>query len=104
MINNFIFDLYGTLVDVRTNEEKKYLWEKLSAFYGFNGAAYTPGQLKKAYREEVEVDLAKESSFQYAELDLENVFRNLYTRKGVEVTKEHVVHTGQFFRIISTQC
>ena len=59
--------------------------------------------MKKAYREEVEAEIAKESSFAYPELDLENVFRNLYTRKGVEVTKEHVVHTGQFFRIISTQ-
>ncbi len=104
MINNFIFDLYGTLVDVRTNEEKNYLWEKLSAFYGFYGAAYTPLQLKKAYKEEVEIELAKESNFAYPELDLEGVFQRLYTRKGVEVTKEHVVHTGQFFRILSTQC
>ena len=25
---NYIFDLYGTLVDIRTNEKKTYLWQK----------------------------------------------------------------------------
>ena len=28
MYQNYIFDLYGTLVDIHTNEKKAYLWEK----------------------------------------------------------------------------
>ena len=27
---NYIFDLYGTLVDIHTDEEKTELWEKLA--------------------------------------------------------------------------
>ena len=29
---NYIFDLYGTLVDIHTDEEKTELWEKLRSF------------------------------------------------------------------------
>ena len=49
MYENYIFDLYGTLVDINTNEEKRRLWEKLALFYGYNGAAYKPKELKRAY-------------------------------------------------------
>ena len=38
---NYIFDLYGTLVDIHTDEEKTELWEKLAQFYGYYGAVYT---------------------------------------------------------------
>ena len=37
---NYIFDLYGTLVDIHTDEEKTELWEKLAQFYGYYGAVY----------------------------------------------------------------
>lgn len=30
MYQNYIFDLYGTLVDIHTNENKHYLWEKMA--------------------------------------------------------------------------
>ena len=39
MYQNYIFDLYGTLVDIHTNEKKAYLWEKMSLFFGRAGNA-----------------------------------------------------------------
>ena len=42
MYQNYIFDLYGTLVDIHTNEKKAYLWKKMSLFFGMKGAAYEP--------------------------------------------------------------
>ena len=47
MYKNYIFDLYGTLVDINTNEEKAYLWKKMAEFYGYYGAHYKPVELKK---------------------------------------------------------
>ena len=47
--DNYIFDLYGTLVDIHTDEEKTELWEKLAQFYGYYGAVYTAEELKNAY-------------------------------------------------------
>lgn len=34
MYKNYIFDLYGTLLDIHTNESKKYLWEKMTGSAG----------------------------------------------------------------------
>ena len=46
---NCIFDLYGTLVDIHTDEMRPQLWEELAAWYRENGAAYMPDELKDAY-------------------------------------------------------
>ena len=51
MYQNYIFDLYGTLVDINTNEWKMYLWEKLRIFYGYYGAHYTARELKNSYEQ-----------------------------------------------------
>ena len=32
--DNYIFDLYGTLVDIHTDESDTAIWEKLAMFYG----------------------------------------------------------------------
>ena len=51
MYQNYIFDLYGTLVDIHTNEKKAYLWKKMSLFFGMKGAAYEPKELRISIEE-----------------------------------------------------
>ena len=51
MYHNFIFDLYGTLVDIHTNENKTSLWKRLALFYSFQGASYTGRDLRNRYRQ-----------------------------------------------------
>ena len=36
--DNYVFDLYGTLVDIHTEEDFPKLWEKLALFFGYYGA------------------------------------------------------------------
>ena len=49
MYKNYVFDLYGTLVDIRTNENKAYLWDKMAEIMGFYGAVYERQELKQKY-------------------------------------------------------
>ena len=49
MYTNYIFDLYGTLIDINTDEESTEFWYKLSLFYSFKGALYTAEELKESY-------------------------------------------------------
>ena len=49
---DLIFDLYGTLVDIHT-EENDLVWEKTAFYFGFYGARYTPEELKAAFRAEL---------------------------------------------------
>lgn len=109
--DNYIFDLYGTLVDITTDEEKNILWKQLALFYGFQGARYSASEIKKRYHEIVELKLkdkkAEESARYgheaYPEIQIEDVFELLYKEKDVEPTKDLIKYTCQMFRISSIE-
>ena len=50
MYRNYVFDFYGTLADIRTDEDNPRLWEKMSEIYCAMGAEYSPYQLQRAFR------------------------------------------------------
>lgn len=107
MYQTCIFDLYGTLADIHTDEEKPELWAKLALFYGYYGARYTGEELQEAYRrltgEMAEKDpLRKDSHEAYPEIRLENVFLQLFAEKDAKADMTLAVHAGQFFRALST--
>ena len=49
MYRHCIFDLYGTLVDIRTDERSPGLWEDMAELYRRRGAAWEPEALQKSY-------------------------------------------------------
>lgn len=49
MYKAYIFDLYGTLVDIRTNEDKRFFWTKMSELYTSLGARYGARDLKARF-------------------------------------------------------
>lgn len=106
MYKNYIFDLYGTLLDIRTNEEKKSLWKKMAAFYSFNGAIYKANKLRSAYTEYVqkEKELVRKHhpEFNHIDIVIDRVFKRLYEDKGVQPSKELVEVTARLFRCLST--
>ena len=87
MYRNYIFDLYGTLLDIRTDEEQEGLWDEMALFYGKEGAVYTPEALKTAYGDacrKEEERLREETGFVYPEIEIGQVFLNLFSQKGAE--------------------
>ena len=100
---NYIFDLYGTLVDIHTEEGEDELWKKLSFFYGFYGAVYEPEELQESYLALVASEKNSYAHEAYPEIELEYVFQKLFEKKGVQADMELAVHAGQFFRILSME-
>ena len=112
---NYIFDLYGTLVDIHTDEDSAFVWEKLSLFMSYHGAQYSPLDLKNAYLKLVKKEQAllitkkpamidrKDSHEATPEIDIKAVFQKLYTNKNIDASDELILHTGQFFRALSTE-
>lgn len=103
MYKNYIFDLYGTLVDINTNETKKILWDKMQELYAFYGAEYTSKELKKEYNRICREEEAKIKKFDYPEMKIERVFKRLFEQKGVKMDTKSIVLVAQFFRITSTK-
>lgn len=101
MYENYIFDLYGTLVDINTNESRRGLWEKFALFYGYNGAIYKSTELKKAYLQEVKKELDSNTKTEYPDIDITVVFQRLYNNKGVDCSKELIFETAKLFRVLS---
>lgn len=112
----YIFDLYGTLVDIHTEEDAPEVWEKLALFYGYYDAIYEPEELRKefrrligqkenAMREEMRTEGGKAADTHEAfpEIEIENVFRELFENKGIMADETLAVHAGQFFRVLSTE-
>ncbi len=107
MFQNYIFDLYGTLIDILTDEENPELWEKMSIFYGYRGAIYSPEELMRKYKEFCkEEKLALKTAHpeqKYVDINLTKVFGKLYTFKKADAAPELCALTANVFRCCSTE-
>ncbi len=104
MYKNYIFDLYGTLVDINTNEWKASLWKNMAVIYSMHGADYTSKALKKAYEEYLKEQIAQIPSEKYTtnpEPQIEYVFQRMFTEKGVDCSLESAKEIGLIFRALS---
>jgi len=106
---NCIFDLYGTLVDIRTNEQSPRLWRHMAEVYRRKGAIYQPGELRSAYVRLVDelengaVPMEGTAHEAHPEIQIEQVFQRLYQKKGVVIDRESAIRTGMMFRRHSTE-
>ena len=106
MYRNIIFDLYGTLVDIRTDEFSLDFWRKAVLVYATNGASFSPGELRTAYTKYVKRALRherlKHPTYKPVDIDLLQVFRRLYADKGINADMTLLRDTARRFRKEST--
>ncbi len=95
---NYIFDLYGTLADIHTDEDSSYVWEKMTLIYGYFQAWYNPAGMRDAFRR-----IREEEEQRREEIQIENVFARLFKEKGAEPKDEQVSWICRFFRAVSTE-
>ena len=100
---DLVFDLYGTLVDIHT-EESDLVWEKTAFYFGFYGAWYTGHQLKAAFEAALRRREAKagQSYECFPDIPFEEVMAELFREKGITENAEVLgVNAAQLFRISS---
>ena len=102
---DLVFDLYGTLVDIHT-EETDLVWEKTAIFFGFCGAHYSTAELQTAFRRILREKEAKagQSYEMFPDIPFEEVMTQLLREKGVtENTHTLGIQAAQLFRICSIE-
>lgn len=104
MFKNYMFDLYGTLADIHTDEGEPELWKSTAAYYTEHGAAYEGEELHKAYINLVEKEKAvinaAHPEYKYIDIKIEKVFAELYRSKGAACGDKDslVTDTALYFR------
>ena len=102
---DLIFDLYGTLVDIHT-EEDRTVWEKTAIFFGFYGAHYTGEHLYAAFRELLSQREAKAGQNYecFPDIPIEEILSQLFCAKGVTENADRLgFQAAQLFRILSME-
>ena len=102
---DLIFDLYGTLLDIHT-EEDATVWEKTALYFSFYGADYTGPELQTAFRRAMTAREAKagQSYECFPDIPFELVMAELFRAKGVEDRAEELgINAAQLFRICSIE-
>jgi len=102
---DLIFDLYGTLVDIHT-EEDALVWEKTALYFGFYGAHYTGGELRAAFRTAMQEREAQagQSYECFPDIPFELVMADLFRSRGVTDNADTLgINAAQLFRISSIE-
>lgn len=105
MYTDLIFDLYGTLVDIHT-EETQEVWDKTALFFGYYGAHYTGTELKSAFETELHQRkaVAGQSYECFPDIPFHQVMADLFRGKGICGNADALgIQAAQLFRISSTE-
>ena len=97
---NVIFDLYGTLVDILTDESPLSFWQGVATLYLAKGAKYGAKELRDEYLRIIKNEFVGQGEF--FEPDLYKVFKVLFSQKSVVATKHIITEVAVKFRQLST--
>ena len=78
--DNYIFDLYGTLIDIHTDEHKASLWKLMEKTYAVYGSDWKTGTLHDEFFKtdsEERVRIKEQNGCDHPEIKIERVFARL---------------------------
>lgn len=95
-----LFDLYGTLIDIKTDEHSPEVWDRLARFLRYRLLPAEAEHLRGAY-----FSLAKDSQTasteRHAEVDVLGVFKKILSGLGAPEDEQFAVEYAHLFRTLS---
>ncbi len=104
MYQNYIFDLYGTLIDIHTDETSKNFFKKYAKWLRRQGYHFEWKWFYKLYTttEKEHREKAKFlGAYTYPEIMVENIFQEVFAAKGYVLSREQTQFLCENFRRIS---
>jgi putative hydrolase of the HAD superfamily len=96
-----IFDLYGTLIDIITDEFDPWVYSVLSQYLSYHAVKIKPDELKEAYFKGIERHF-QQSSEEYPEVDVYKIFQEIMQSYGnTRYSKAIVIDTAILFRSLT---
>ena len=101
MIKAIFFDLYGTLIDIRTDEQDPWVYAILSRYLQYHLVQIGAEELKEVYFGEIEQQFRK-SREDYPEVDVYKIFSIIMNKYGNRwYPKSVIVDTAMLFRSLT---
>ena len=102
MYQTYIFDLYGTLIDIKTDEENPEIWERLALHFGSQGLSVSGEELQERFLQERDLQLEEAArSCEYPDFVMEEVFRSVARQLGGEPDQAWLYETVRWLRTLS---
>lgn len=103
MYTDLVFDLYGTLVDIHT-DDSDLVWEKTALFFGFHGASRSGPSLHASFNAMLAArEASAGQSYEcYPDIPFDEVMAELFAQAGVTKNASALgVQAAELFRIAS---
>lgn len=95
------FDLYGTLIDIRTDEHDYWVYETLSRYLAYHSVNVAPDELKSAYFEGIRQCL-NQSRETYPEVNVYKIFLDIMSNfSKKKYTKSVIVGIAMLYRSLT---
>ena len=100
-IKALVFDLYGTLVNIKTDEQDPEVYRQLSKFLSYNHVYVEPEQLQRFYMDKIKAHVARSREL-YPDVDVLRVFSEIIHEYGVGRMETRLpVYTARLFRALT---
>lgn len=101
-IKTVLFDVYGTLIDIHTDEHRDDIFERLSRFLEYRRVFVSPRELKELYFSEINQQFAA-SRQQHPEIDIVEAFERVLRHSGGSSDRYLALITTQLYRSLSRE-
>ena len=82
MYQNYIFDLYGTLIDIHTDESSKNFYKKYVKWLRKQGYYFDWKQFRSSFLRIEQQYRSQPSKHHNSEIQMEDVFQDVFREKG----------------------
>lgn len=101
MKKTIFFDLYGTLIDIKTDEYDLWVYSTLSQYLSYHSVKIAPDELKDAYFEGIQRHF-EQSTEAHPEVDVYEIFHEIMHRySNKRYSKAIVIDTALQFRSLT---
>lgn len=95
------FDLYGTLIDIKTDEHDPLIYSVLSQYLSYHAVKIAPDELENAYFEAIKWHF-QQSKEEHPEVDVYEIFHDIMREYGdTRISKATVTDTALLFRSLA---
>lgn len=101
MYDNYIFDLYGTIIDVHTDEYSKNFYKQFAKWLRRNGYYFSWREFKTTFQRIEKEYRNEKSKYERPEIDILDVFADTFLTRGYLLEREELETIAQSFRWIS---